>query len=333
MKHIKHSVEEIAALVGARLTGGPAEVSGIAEPATATAEDLVFVEDERHLAEALKSAAGAIIAGEFAAEARTAKPLLLVRHPKLAFARAAAVIVPPRRWEPGVHSSAVLHDSVKLGKLVTVQPNAVLMEGVEAGDRTRIGSGAVVGQGVCIGANCNIASNVTIYPGVRIGDRVTVHAGSVLGGDGFGYVRDPDTGRYEKFPQAGTLEIHDDVEIGCNTTIDRGALGPTIIGRGTKIDNLVQIAHNCRIGENVVIAAQTGISGSCVIEDGAVIAGQVGVADHCRIASGVILGAQTGVPSNKIVRGQGIVYWGTPARPIKGYLKELAALARLAKRS
>jgi UDP-3-O-[3-hydroxymyristoyl] glucosamine N-acyltransferase len=226
----------------------------------------------------------------------------------------------------------VLHDSVKLGKMATVQPNAVLMEGVEVGERTRIGSGAVVGQSVRIGANCNIASNVTIYPGTTIGDRVTVHAGSVLGGDGFGYVRDPQTGRYEKFPQAGTLEIHDDVEIGCNTTIDRGALGPTIIGRGTKIDNLVQIAHNCRIGENVVIAAQTGVSGSCVIEDGAIIAGQVGIADHCRIEKGVILGAQAGVPSNKVVRGQGTVYWGTPARPIKDHLKELAAVARLAKK-
>ena len=334
MKHLKHSLQTIAELIGARIVGDAnTEVSGIAEPGCATAEDLIFVGDERHLAGALESAAAAIITGEFAASAGASKPLLIVPFPKLAFAKAAALIVPPRRWEPGVHSTAVLHDSVRLGKLVTVQPNAVLMEGVEVGERTRIGSGAVVGQDVRIGANCNIASNVTIYPGTSIGDRVTVHAGSVLGGDGFGYVRDPQSGSYEKFPQAGTLEIHDDVEIGCNTTIDRGALGPTIIGRGTKIDNLVQIAHNCRIGENVVIAAQTGVSGSCVIEDGAILAGQVGIADHCRIEKGVILGAQTGVPSNKIVRGQGTVYWGTPARPLKDHLKELAALARLAKKN
>jgi UDP-3-O-[3-hydroxymyristoyl] glucosamine N-acyltransferase len=333
-KHLKHSLREIANLICARLMGDAnVEVSGIAEPGCATADDLIFVEDERHLGEALKSAAGAIITGEFAASSDTAKPLLIVPHPKLAFARAAVLIIPPRRWEPGVHSTAVLHDSVKLGKLVTVQPNAVLMEGVEVGERTRIGSGAIVGQDVRIGANCNIASNVTLYPGTTIGDRVTVHAGSVLGGDGFGYVRDPQTGQYEKFPQAGTLEIHDDVEIGCNTTIDRGALGPTVIGRGTKIDNLVQIAHNCRIGENVVIAAQSGISGSCVVEDGAIIAGQVGVADHCRIEKGVILGAQAGVPSNKVVRGAGSVHWGTPARPLKHILKELAVVARLAKKS
>jgi UDP-3-O-[3-hydroxymyristoyl] glucosamine N-acyltransferase len=333
MKHLKHSLQEIAKLIGARIVGdAKVEISGIAEIASATAEDLVFVDDERHLAEALSSAAAAILTKDFAG-AGTNKPLLIVSHPKLAFARAAPVIVPARHWEPGIHSTAVLHDSVRLGKLVTVQPNAVLMEGVEVGERTRIGSGAVVGQNVRIGANCNIASNVTVYPGTSIGDRVTVHAGTVLGGDGFGYVRDPQNGVYQKFPQVGTLEIHDDVEIGCNTTIDRGALGPTVIGQGTKIDNLVQIAHNVRIGENVVIAAQTGVSGSCVIEDGAVIAGQVGIADHCRVEKGVILGAQAGVPSNKVVRGPGTVFWGTPARPLKQILKELAVVARLAKKN
>jgi UDP-3-O-[3-hydroxymyristoyl] glucosamine N-acyltransferase len=173
---------------------------------------------------------------------------------------------------------------------------------------------------------------VTLYPGTTIGDRVTVHAGAVLGGDGFGFVRDPESGRYEKFPQIGSLEIQDDVEIGCNTTIDRGALGATIVGRGTKIDNLVQIAHNCRIGENVVIAAQTGISGSCVVEDGVIIGGQVGIGDHCHIEKGVILGGRCGVTSNKVLRGTGVVYWGTPARPLKGYLKELAVLSRMAKK-
>jgi UDP-3-O-[3-hydroxymyristoyl] glucosamine N-acyltransferase len=186
---------------------------------------------------------------------------------------------------------------------------------------------------VHIGCHCNLAANVTIYPGTRIGDRVIIHSGAVLGGDGFGYVVDPETGRYEKFPQIGTLEIQDDVEIGCNTTIDRGALGATVIGRGAKIDNLVQIAHNCRIGANVVIAAQTGISGSSVVEDGVVLAGQVGIADHCRIEQGVILGAQSGVPSKKILRGAGTVYWGSPARLLKDAMKELAALSRLAKKS
>jgi UDP-3-O-[3-hydroxymyristoyl] glucosamine N-acyltransferase len=331
---MKHSLNEVAELIGARVVGdADREVSGIAQAATATTDDLIFVEDERHLDEGLNSRAGAIITGEFGAVARTAKPLLIVRHPKLAFARAAGLIVPGRRFEPGAHSTAIVHHSVRMGKGVTVQPNAVLTEGVVIGDRTRIGPGAAIGHDVQIGSHCNIAANVTIYPGTRIADRVIVHGGAVLGGDGFGFVRDPETGRYEKFPQAGTLEIHDDVEIGCNTTIDRGALGSTVIGRGVKIDNLVQIAHNCHIGENVVIAAQTGISGSCVIEDDVIIGGQVGIADHCRIEKGVILGAQCGVPTSKILRGAGVIYWGTPARPLKGYLKELAALSKLARKS
>jgi UDP-3-O-[3-hydroxymyristoyl] glucosamine N-acyltransferase len=167
---------------------------------------------------------------------------------------------------------------------------------------------------------------------VILGNRVIVHSGAVLGSDGFGYVRDEKTGCYEKFPQTGRLEIEDDVEIGANSTIDRGALDLTRIGRGSKIDNLVHVGHNVLIGKNVVIAAQTGISGSAVIEDNVVIAGQVGIADHVRIEEGAILGAQAGVPSNKVIRGKGIVFWGTPARPIRQYLKELAALGRLAKK-
>jgi UDP-3-O-[3-hydroxymyristoyl] glucosamine N-acyltransferase len=155
-----------------------------------------------------------------------------------------------------------------------------------------------------------------------------VQAGSVLGSAGFGYVRD-ERGRYHLFPQIGRLIIEDDVEIGANCTIDRGALDATIIRRGTKLDNMVHIGHNVEIGEDVVIAAQTGISGSSVIEANAIIGGQVGIADHVRIGTGAILGAQSGVPSNKVVRGKGIVFWGTPARPIKEYLKQLAALARL----
>jgi UDP-3-O-[3-hydroxymyristoyl] glucosamine N-acyltransferase len=330
---LKRSLEEIAHSIGARLVGdGTREVSGVAQPGSATADDLVFVEDQKFLAPAVASAAAAILAGSFAEGRAGAKPLLVVEHPKLAFVHAAALLLPGRRFEPGVHSSAVIHHSVKLGKLVTVQPHAVLAEDVTVGERTRIGPGCALGPGVTIGAGCNLAANVTIYPGTRIGDRVTVHAGAVLGGDGFGFVPDPATGVYEKFPQIGTLEIGDDVEIGCNTTIDRGALGPTVIGSGTKIDNLVQIAHNVRIGRNVVIAAQTGISGSSIVEDGAIIAGQVGIADHCRIESGVILGAQCGVPTNKVIRGPGVLFWGTPARPIREYLKELAALARLTKK-
>jgi UDP-3-O-[3-hydroxymyristoyl] glucosamine N-acyltransferase len=154
----------------------------------------------------------------------------------------------------------------------------------------------------------------------------------VLGSDGFGYVRDAESGHYEKFPQIGRLEIGDEVEIGANATVDRGALDSTRIARGTKIDNLVHVGHNVQIGEDVVIAAQTGLSGSAVVEKNVIIGGQVGIADHVRIEEGAILGAQSGVPSKKIIRGKGIVFWGTPARPIRDYLKELAVLARLARK-
>jgi UDP-3-O-[3-hydroxymyristoyl] glucosamine N-acyltransferase len=219
-----------------------------------------------------------------------------------------------------------------LGKDVAVEELASIHERAVIGDSTRIGVGAVIGAGVSIGRDCVIYPNVTIYPGSRLGDRVIVHAGAVLGSDGFGYVRDRATGKYEKFPQVGTLEIEDDVEIGANSTVDRGALDVTRIGRGTKIDNLVHVGHNVQVGEDVVIAAQTGLSGSAVVEQGVVIGGQVGIADHVRIEEGAILGAQSGIPSKKVIRGKGVVFWGTPARPIREYLKELAVLARLAKK-
>jgi UDP-3-O-[3-hydroxymyristoyl] glucosamine N-acyltransferase len=199
--------------------------------------------------------------------------------------------------------------------------------------RTWIGAGCVVGSGVVIGEDCKIYPRVTIYPGTRIGNRVTLHAGAVLGSDGFGYVHDSATGRYEKFPQIGALVIEDDVEIGANTTIDRGALETTRIGRGAKIDNLVHIGHNCQIGENVIIAAQAGFSGSIVIEDNVVIGGQVGVGEHARIQEGVMLGGQAGVLPKKVLRGKGVAFWGTPAKPLREYLRNLAELAKLGKKN
>jgi UDP-3-O-[3-hydroxymyristoyl] glucosamine N-acyltransferase len=173
---------------------------------------------------------------------------------------------------------------------------------------------------------------VTIYPGTRIGGRVIVHAGAVLGSDGFGYVTDRANGRHEKFPQIGRLEIEDDVEIGTNTTIDRGALETTRIGRGTKIDNLVHIGHNCQIGEDVLIAAQAGFSGSTTIENHVVIGGQVGMGEHAHVGEGVMLGGQAGVLPKKILRGKGVAFWGTPAKPVREYLKQLATLAKLSRK-
>jgi UDP-3-O-[3-hydroxymyristoyl] glucosamine N-acyltransferase len=306
-------------------------VSGIASVASATHSELVYATSEAHLAEALNSHAAAIVAGEFARANSGKKPLLIARNPKLAFARAATLLEGGEEKRSGIHPSAVVALEAKLGKDVFIGTLCVIAGGT-IGDGTVIGARSTIAPDVVIGKNCRIHANVTIRSGTTLGDNVQVQSGTVLGSDGFGYVRDDETGRYEKFPQIGRLEIGDDVEIGANVTIDRGALDVTVIGRGVKMDNMVHIGHNVTIGENVVIAAQTGISGSVVIEKNAIIAGQVGIADHVLIEEGVVLGAQCGVPSNKIVRGKGVVYWGTPARPIREYLKELAVLARLAKR-
>jgi UDP-3-O-[3-hydroxymyristoyl] glucosamine N-acyltransferase len=331
---MKTSVAVVAQKIAARLAGdGSVEVESVSSIESAKPGDLVFAEDEAALVRALDSGGTAVIAGESAAANHAPKPLLIARFPKLAFARAARLLCPQRSFEPGIHSSAVIEDSARLGRHVAVEPGAVVGEKVVIGDRTRIGAGSVIGAEARIGSDCNITPNVTIYPGVRLGNRVIVHSGAVLGSDGFGYVRDPATGHYEKFPQIGGLEIGDDVEIGANTTVDRGALDLTSIGRGTKLDNLVHVGHNVRIGEDVVIAAQTGFSGSITVENGAVIGGQVGIGDHARIEQGVVLGSQCGVLPRKVVRGPGVVFWGTPARPLRQYLKELAVMARLGKKS
>jgi len=310
---------------------GDAEVNGVASVSSATSGDLVYATSEHNLAEAVNSKAAAIIVGEFARAGSHKKPLLLAKNPKLIFARAAALLEGDDRRLTGIHSSAVIAPEAQLGKNVFVGTLCVIAGGT-IGDGTIIGARSTIAPDVVIGKNCKIHANVTIRSGTTLGDNVEVQSGTVLGSDGFGYVRDDETGRYEKFPQLGRLEIGDDVEIGANVTIDRGALDATVIGRGVKMDNMVHIGHNVTIGENVVIAAQTGISGSVVIEKNAIIAGQVGIADHVRIEEGVILGAQCGVPSNKVIRGKGVVFWGTPARPLREYLKELAMLARLAKK-
>jgi UDP-3-O-[3-hydroxymyristoyl] glucosamine N-acyltransferase len=339
---MKRSLEEIAQAVGARLIGnGRVEVSAVASIQSASRDDLVFVDDEKYLPEALRSGAGAVIAGEFAetfaASGARSRPLLISDHPKLAFARAARVLrdeLPVDGTAPqgSVHPTAVIHSSVVLGPCVLVEARAVVGERAQIGKHTRISAGCVLGSDVKIGDDCEIYPNVTLYPGTTLGDRVIVHAGAVLGSDGFGYVRDRKTGRYEKFPQVGRLVIEDDVEIGANATIDRGALDETRIHRGTKIDNLVHIGHNCQLGEDVVIAAQTGLSGSIVIEDGVVLGGQVGIGEHARIEAGVMLGGQGGVLPNKVLRGKGVAFWGTPAQPVREYLKQLATLARLTKK-
>ena len=334
---MKRSLREIADAVQARLIGdNHLEINGVSSLESASQGELVFVEDEKHLSAALKSGAGAIIAGEFAAAAEADRPLLISDHPKLAFARAAEMLresgFRDRQSQASIHGAAVVHPSAVLGTGVCVEARAVIGEGVKVSEGTRIGAGCAIGNGVTIGNHCEIYPNVTIYPGTTVGNRAIIHAGAVLGSDGFGYVRDRKTGHYEKFPQVGRLVVEDDVEIGANATIDRGALDETRIRRGAKLDNLVHIGHNCDIGEDVVIAAQTGLSGSIVIEKGAVLGGQVGIGEHATIGEGVMLGGQGGVLPHKILRGKGVAFWGTPAQPLRQYLKQLAMLARLVKK-
>ena len=333
---MKCSLEQIAYAVGARLVGdGHVALSGVASIESASSRDLVFVEDEKYLPAALQSKAGAVIAPEFAACAAATRPLLISDHPKLAFARASRMLREGLHVEAqagNTHSTAIIHASASLGTGVSVDAHVVIGERVQIGPGSRLGAGCAIGAGVKVGAACEIYPNVSIYPGTTIGDRVIVHAGAVLGSDGFGYVRDRKTGHYEKFPQVGRLIIEEDVEIGANTTVDRGALDETRIRRGSKIDNLVHIGHNCQIGEDVVIAAQSGLSGSITIENRVVLGGQVGIAEHARIGEGGMLGGQAGVLPHKVLRGKGVAFWGTPARPLREYLKLLATLARLAKK-
>jgi UDP-3-O-[3-hydroxymyristoyl] glucosamine N-acyltransferase len=328
---MKQTLRDLAAKLNCHLLGDTSIiVTSVSSLQSATSDSLVFVEDAQHLDAALRSSAAAVIAGDFASSAAS-KPILISAQPRLTFARAAKLLRDPDRNRE-IHPTAIVPASAKIGKTVAIGARAILGEHVKVGDETTIGSGSVIDNAVKIGSHCRIDANVTIYRDTTLGDRVIVQAGAVLGSEGFGYVRDSQTGRYEQFPQIGRLVIEDDVEIGANSTIDRGALDETRIRRGTKIDNLVHIGHNVQIGQDVIIAAQTGLSGSVTIEDNVIMGGQVGIADHVRVEAGAILGAQSGIPTKKVIRGKGIVFWGTPARPIREYLKELAFLSRSAKK-
>ena len=322
-------VHDLAERIGGRVVGdGEREVLRVASLQGATADELSFVEDLKFALAASESRAGALIVGEGIEVA--GKTTIVVDSPRLCFAKAAAALTRGTKTS-GVDASAVVDSSAVLGPEVSVGPLAYIGAGVTIGARSIIGPGCVILGDAVIGADCELLARVTVYRQTKVGDRVIVQAGAVLGSDGFGFVPDRE-GRYHKFPQIGRLEIGDDVEIGANSTIDRGALDATVIANGVKLDNLVHVGHNVKLGENVVSAAQTGISGSSVVERNVLIGGQVGIADHVTIEEGAILGAQAGIPSNKVIRGKGIVFWGTPARPIREYLKELAVLARLSRK-
>jgi UDP-3-O-[3-hydroxymyristoyl] glucosamine N-acyltransferase len=317
--------QELAEKIGAKLEGDATlELVGVAGPERAGPKHLIYVEAAKHAERAAASAALCVVAGE--GMALPGKTVLRSAKPKVAFAKAAALLVEPASIARGVHPTAVVAATVNIGKNVGVGPYAVIEEDVHVGDGTQIGAHSVIGAGCSIGANCRIHPRVTLYAHVRIGNFAELHSGAVIGADGFGYAFDGE--RYWKFPQAGMVEIGDHVEIGASATIARGSLDDTRIAEGVKIDNLVHVGHNVQIGAHTVIAAQTGISGSSRLGHHVVCGGQVGIADHCTLEDQSIAGAQAGIPTGKTIRS-GQTVWGTPARPLHKFKEAYVWFARL----
>jgi UDP-3-O-[3-hydroxymyristoyl] glucosamine N-acyltransferase len=317
------NVKEIAELTGGNLEGaGEVEIYSVADLEKAASGEISFLEKAENLRST--NASCLIVPENFDVELPF--PVIKVKNPKLAFAKVAAKLHPVKRRN-GRHETAVIAENSDV-RADFVGAFATIGENTSVGENAQIYDGARIGNNVSIGKNSIVFPNCIIYDNVELGENCVIHAGTVIGADGFGYVRAGANG-YVKFPQIGTVIIEDDVEIGANSCVDRGALGETRIGAGTKIDNQVQIAHNVRIGKRVVIAAQTGISGSTVIEDDCVIGGQVGMGDHARVLSGAIIGSQAGILPGKIVRSG--VWWGTPVQPLDEYKRQNAHVKGLAR--
>ncbi len=321
---------ELAALLGLSLRGDPARIlTGAAMLEDAGPEQLAFAGGPRYFDAAALSKAGCIIAlPEFSAAA--GQTVLESSQPRAHFARALTLLYPAAPIRPGVHPSAHVEAGAQIDSTAEVGPFVTIGSGARIGARVRIGAGCSIGPGVEIGDDCILHPRVSIYERVTVGPRCVLHSGAVLGADGFGF--ELAGAAYQKVPQVGVVRIGSDVEIGANTCIDRATLGATEIGDGTKLDNMVHIAHNCRIGKHVVIAAQTGLAGGVTIGDYAVVGGQVGVGDRARIEAKAVIGSGAGILTAKIVRA-GEPVWGTPARPLRQYLAQLATLARLTKRA
>ncbi len=304
-------VNELASFLEAVFEGdGGKEILKVAPIEEAGQDDLSFATRGKGLKQAADSQAGCLLVPVDYTNS-PGRTIIRTTDPRAAAAKAILKIHPQPAPKPGVH------------------PTAVIGEGVKIGAGTSVGPGCVIGDNVTIGERCILHPRVTIYRDVIIGDEAILHSGCVIGADGFGFVMT--NGAYEKFPQVGRVEIGNRVEIGANSCIDRAALGVTSIGDGTKLDNMVHIGHNCKIGKHVVIVAQTGLSGGVIVGDYAVIGGQVGIGDKARIESRAVIGSGAGILTSKVVRA-GSVMWGTPARPLREHLQQLAVLARLAKR-
>jgi len=324
------SAREIAALTNGQLAGAPdVSVSGVAPLDRAGPDDLSFLASKRYLPYFQQSSAAIVLCKPDLVEPGSPGPgcRVLVRDPHVALLSVIPVLYPEATWEPGVHRTAIVGAGTEWQEPVAIGPYAVLGRGVRLGKNTRIGAGCVLGDGVVLGDDVQLFPHVVCYSGTLVGSRVILHAGVRLGSDGFGYVPGRNSELPRKIPQVGRCIVGDDVEIGANTTIDRGSVDDTVIGPGTKIDNLVQIGHNCRIGARCLIAGQAGIAGSTHVEDDVFLAGQAGLADHITIGRGARVTVQGGVIGDI---EPGATVTGYPARNHREFLRAQAALYRLA---
>lgn len=330
-----YTVRQLAEKIGAEFSGdGNVIIQSAAPIESAGPGQVTFVSNplyKKHLATTKASAV--VVAPGMKVEGPAA---IFAKNPYLAFSRIIDLLYPPvydEVWE--VHPTAVIADSARLPEKVRIGPHAVIEDGVTIGEKTRIGAGTFIGTKTSIGSGCIIAPNVSIMHECRLGNNIIIHSGTVIGSDGFGFAPSEPGQEFKKIRQVGWVEIGDNVELGANVTVDRGAIGPTVIERGVKIDNLVMIAHNVRIGENSIIVAQVGISGSTKLGKSVILAGQVGLVGHIEIGDGASVGAQSGV--SKSLEG-GRRYFGYPARPIsetariEAALKELPELLRRVKK-
>lgn len=331
------TVSEIASWLNGEVHGnGEATIARVAKIEEAGGQDLTFLANPKYAKFVATTRAGAILVGRSFDVSSSGAPKTLVfikvDDPYVSFLSVLKRLTPQTDPFPaGIHPTAVISASARLGAGVCVGAHAVIDEGVSVGEATKIGHGVVIGKNAVIGSACLLYPNVVVYHQCRLGDRVTVHAATVIGSDGFGFAPKAD-GTFEKIPQLGTVVIEDDVEIGSNCSIDRATMGETTIRRGAKLDNLIQIAHNVVVGENTVIASQVGISGSTKIGKNVMLAGQVGIAGHLEIADRTILMAQAGVP--KSISEPGKAYFGSPAKEhgrafrIEAIIRSLPELAQ-----
>ncbi|MBN8706804.1 MAG: UDP-3-O-(3-hydroxymyristoyl)glucosamine N-acyltransferase [Bacteroidetes bacterium] len=327
-------LSELADFLGGKLDGDPElEVSGIAKIEDAGSGQITFISNPKYEKFLSTTEAEALICSpDIQVPSNGPKHIIRVSDPYSAFLFTLERFNPPMAWaSSGIHPTAIIDSTARLGSNVTIGPGVVIYKEAKIGNNCRIHANSVIGPAVSMGEDCLLYPNVTVYHQVQIHNRVIIHSGAVIGSDGFGFVPGKD-GSYRKIPQMGFVILEDDVEIGSNTSIDRATLGATVVKHGSKLDNLIQIAHNVNVGENTVMAAQVGIAGSVKVGANCQVGGQVGIAGHLEVANNINIGAQSGV--SKSLTLSGTTYFGTPAKPIKeafrmeGAMRQLPSLFR-----